>query len=75
MAWSPPAVTAFGGGLLDPTSGAGGNANIAQSVPLGSDSDSGLEGFESAAAATDGVSDADALGVGSSPPGLAGAHE
>ena len=72
---SPPAVKSFSGGLLDPTSGAGGNANIAHSVPLDSDSDSGLGGSESAAVAADGVAAAYGLGGGSSPPGLAGARQ
>ena len=72
---SLPAVTSFGGGILAPASGAGGNANIAHSVPLDSDSDSGLGGSESAAVAADGVTASDGLGGGSFPPGLAGARQ
>ena len=75
---SPPAVTSVGGGILAPSSGTGGNANIAHSVPLDSDSDSGdsgLGGSDSAAFAADGVTASDGLGGGSSPPGLAGARQ
>ena len=73
---SPPAITAFGGGIgLAPTSGAGDNLNIAHSVPLDSDSDSGLGGSDSAAIAADGVAASDGLGDVPSPPGLAGARQ
>ena len=57
---SPPAATVFGGGLLDPVPGAGGNSNISHSVPLDSDSDSGLEVDELTAAGTNGATDAEA---------------
>ena len=68
---SPPAATVFGGGLLDPAPGAGGNSIISNSVALDTDSDSGLEVDELTAAAAIGVSDAEAPGA-ELPDGLAG---
>ena len=71
---SPPAVTVFGGDLLGPVLGAGGNANISHPVPLDSDSDSGLGVDELTTAAANGVSDAEAPATGLPPHGLAGAR-
>ena len=51
---SPPAATAFGGGILDPTPGDEA-LPFFHAVPLDSDSDSGLEVDERTAAGTDGV--------------------
>ena len=73
---SPPATTAFGSGIgLAPTSGAGDNANIAHSVLLDSDSDSGLGGSDSAAIAANDVAASEGPGDVPSPPGLAGARQ
>ena len=71
---SPPAVTVFGGDLFGSAPGAEGNANISHTVPLDSDSDSGLEVAELTTAAANGVSDAEAPDTGRPPHGLAGAQ-
>ena len=70
---SPPAATVFGGGLFDPVSSAGGNSNISHSVPLDTDSDSGLEVDELTAAGTNGATDSEAPGAGQPLLGPSGA--
>ena len=73
---SPPATTAFGGGIgFAPMFGTGDNTNIAHSVPLDSDSDSGLGGSDSAAIAANDVAASGGPEGVPSPPRPAGAHQ
>ena len=71
---SPPAATVFGGGLFDPVPSTGGNSNISHSVPLDTDSDSGLEVDELTAAGTNDATDAEAPGAGLPLHGPSGAR-
>ena len=48
-------VEVFGGGLFDPMPSTGGNSNISHSVPLDTDSGSGLEVDGLTAAGTNGA--------------------
>ena len=73
---SPPATTAFGGGIgFALMSGTGDDTNIAHSVPLDSDSDSGLGGSDSAAIAANDLAASEGREDVPSPPGLAGARQ